>query len=204
MSYANCDGVTAAAAPQTLGNVLIPSNKELIVMTSQPCGADCGFVRPGTPAYKGFSTGSDTVFLLEFAMPRDGGAAGFNIDMSAVWFLNANIPRTLQYGNAACSCWTSGCGEFDVFEILSTGSDFLTTTIHSWQGTGTQFGGGGCSDYFQRPLSGTMKAAIIFTQATKTLKIVVLDNSVEFGPGLADSLVTSWCSTAGSQVNIAG
>jgi hypothetical protein len=203
MSFANSDGVTAAAVPQTLGNVFIPSNKELILMTGQPCGGDCGFVRPGTPAYKGFPTGSDTVFLVEFTMPRDP-SSGFNADMPALWFLNANIPRTLQYGNAACSCWTTGCGEFDVFEILSTGSDFLTTTIHSWQGTGTQFGGGGCSDYFQRPLGGTMKAAIIFTQATKTLKIVVLDNSVEFGPGLADSLVTAWSSTAGSQVNIAG
>jgi len=183
--------------------VLIPSNSEVILFTSEVCDGSCGFVRPGTPAYKGFDTSSDTVFLLEFTMPRDSGS-GFNVDMSAVWFLNAQIPRTLQYGNAACSCWTTGCGEFDVFEILSTGSNFLTSTIHSWQGTGTEYGGGGCSDYFERPLTGTMKAAILFTQETKTLKISILDDSVEFGPGLVDSLVQTWNAAPGSQVNIAG
>jgi hypothetical protein len=136
-------------------------------------------------------------------MPSDG-SSGFNADMSAAWFLNAQIPRTLQYGNAQCSCWTTGCGEFDAFEILSSGSNFLTTTIHSWQGTGTQFGGGGCSDYFSRPLAGSMKAAIIFSSSTETIQTVVLDSSVVFSEGLVDEIVSSWCGVTGSVVNIAG
>ena len=203
LSYANCDGVTAAQNPQTLGKVTIPSDTEIIAFTKKPCDSSCGFVRDGTPAYKGFSTASDTIVLVEFMMPRDSGS-GFNVDMSAAWFLNAQIPRTLQYGNAACSCWTSGCGEFDVFEILSTGSDYLTTTLHTWQGTGTQYGGGGCSDYISRPLTSYMKAAIIFSVSTMTMDIVVLDPSTSFDPSLSDATVQSWCSVSGSKVSIPG
>lgn len=201
LAYANCDGVTAAQNPQTLGNVLIPSDSEIVAFTNKPCDSGCGFVRDGTPAYKGFSTTSDTIVLLEFIMPRDSGS-GFNVDMSAVWFLNAQIPRTSQYSN--CSCWQSGCGEFDVFEILSTGSDYLTTTLHSWQGAGTEYGGGGCSDYISRPLTSYMKAAIIFSVSTMTMDIVVVDSSTSFGPSLSDATVQSWCSVSGSQVNIPG
>ena len=99
-------------------------------MLGRECNNDCGFVRPGSVAYRlspnfcyvfmhtltvvsdGFD-GADKVFLMEFSMPMDG-TSGFNADMPAIWMLNAQIPRTLQYGNAACSCWESGCGEFDV------------------------------------------------------------------------------------------
>ena len=136
-------------------------------------------------------------------MPRDSGS-GFNVDMSAAWFLNAQIPRTLQYGNAACSCWASGCGEFDVFEILSTGSDYCTTTLHTWQGTGTEYGGGGCSDYIERPLTSNMKAAIIFNPTSMTMNIVVLGPSVSFDAGLTDSDVSSWSAVVGTQVDIVG
>ena len=203
LSYANCDGVTGAQTSQTLGNVVIPSNNEVIAFTGERCDASCAYVREGTPAYKGFSTSSDTIFLFEFMMPRDP-SSGFNVDMSAVWFLNGQIPRTLQYGNAACSCWTSGCGEFDVFEILSTGSDYLTTTLHTWQGTGTEYGGGGCSDYISRPVSSYMKAAVIFSVTTQTMDIVVIDPSTSFGTSLSAATVQSWCKVSGSQVNISG
>jgi Putative TOS1-like glycosyl hydrolase (DUF2401) len=203
LSYANCDGITAAQSPQTLGNVLIPSDNEVVAFTSEQCDSSCGYVRPGTPAYKGFSTASAAIFLLEFTMPRDS-STGFNVDMPAIWYLNAQIPRTLQYGNAQCSCWTTGCGEFDVFEVLSTGSDYMTTTLHTWQGTGTQYGGGGCSDYTERPLTGTMKAAVIFDPATMQMNIVVIDPSTTFGAGLDDSDVSSWTSIGASEVNIAG
>lgn len=202
LSYANCDGVTGAQAPQVLGNVVIPSDQEVVVFTGNQCGSDCGYVRPGTPAYEGFSTATDTIFLFQFMMPRDSGS-GFNVDMSAVWFLNAEIPRTLQYGNGACSCWTSGCGELDVFEILSAGSDYLTATLHTWQGTGTQYGGGGCPDYIGRPLSSYMTAAVIFSVDTQTVDIVVLDPSTAFSPTLTGAEVQGWIATSGSQVNIA-
>jgi hypothetical protein len=32
-------------------------------------------------------------------------------DEPAIWMLNAQIPRTTQYGPSDCSCWESGCGE---------------------------------------------------------------------------------------------
>lgn len=54
--------------------------------------------------------GADKIFLMEFTMPMDG-KTGFNGDMPAIWMLNAKIPRTIQYGKAECSCWSSGCGE---------------------------------------------------------------------------------------------
>lgn len=57
------------------------------------------------------------MFIMEFQMPTDG-TSGFNADIPAIWILNAKIPRTLQYGNAECSCWESGCGEFDVSPLV--------------------------------------------------------------------------------------
>jgi len=54
--------------------------------------------------------GADKVILIEYSMPMDG-KTGFNADMPSIWMLNAQIPRTLQYGDASCSCWESGCGE---------------------------------------------------------------------------------------------
>ncbi|CAI4282422.1 BPK_collapsed_G0003770.mRNA.1.CDS.1 [Saccharomyces cerevisiae] len=27
----------------------------------------------------------------------------------AIWFIESKIPRTLQYGDASCSCWKTGC-----------------------------------------------------------------------------------------------
>lgn len=203
LSYAAADGVHGAASPQTLGNVLLPSDTELAIFTGEACGSDCGFYRTGTPAYRGFDSSSDMVILVEFVMPS-ASTSGFNADMPALWFLNAQIPRTLQYGNAACSCWTSGCGELDVFEVLSAGNQYLTTTLHSWQGTGTQYGGGGSSDYFQRPTSGSMLAAIVFSSETQTIQIVTLPAGTTFDAGLSESDVTSWCSTTGASVNIAG
>lgn len=200
LSYANSDGKTAAQSPQVLNQVTIPSNSEVILFTAQQCG-DCGYVRPGTPAYRGFPTSGDTVFLMEFQMPHDG-QSGFNGDMSAIWFLNAQIPRTLQYGNAACSCWTSGCGELDAFEILSSGSDFLISTYHSWQGKGNQYGGGGCSDYIQRPLSASIQAAIILNVGSSTFNIVTLPSNVDFAAGLTDAEVASWDAIKGSEVHI--
>lgn len=60
--------------------------------------------------------GPNKIFFFEFDMPLDGNQ-GFNGDLPAIWTLNAQIPRTLQYGKAECSCWQSGCGEFDVSSV---------------------------------------------------------------------------------------
>ncbi len=84
--------------------------------------------------------------------------------MPAIWMLNAQIPRTVQYGSAECSCWESGCGEFDIAEALSSGSGYLKSTFH----TNTP---GGDSDYLLRPTSGTMKLAVVFDSNEATAHI---------------------------------
>jgi hypothetical protein len=129
--------------------------------------------------------GADKVFLIEFSMPIDGDT-GFNGDMPAIWMLNAEIPRTLQYGNAACSCWESGCGEFDVAETLNSGSNYLKSTLH----TNTP---GGSSDYIVRPTSSTMKLAVVFSSSNSTIQVQVLPNSTDFTSSLTLSDIGGMC-----------
>lgn len=86
-------------------------------------------------------------------MPDDG-KTGWNQNQPAIWALNGQIPRTLQYGKAECSCWKSGCGEFDIFETLHSGSRMTKSTLHGAVS-------GGSSDYFHRPTTTYIKAAVI-------------------------------------------
>ena len=112
-------------------------------------------------------------------MPSDG-TKGFNADMPALWMLNAEIPRTLQYGKAECSCWTSGCGEFDIFEILDPGNFRAKCTFHGNKR-------GGSSDYFRRPTDGTIKLAVIMKSGD--ISIEVLDDGTDFGETISEDLV---------------
>lgn len=134
------------------------------------------------------------MFLLEFGMPMDG-TAGFNADMPAVWILNAQIPRTIQYGEASCSCWESGCGEFDIAEALNAGSTFLKSTLHTNKP-------GGDSDYFVRPTSDTMKLAVVFSAASSTIHLQVLPTSYDFPTSLTTDAIQSICDTStGNQLS---
>lgn len=192
LSYCNADGVTGAGAPTVLSDVTIPSNKEFVIFSGDKCvGDSCGYYRPGTPAYHGFG-GNFKVFAFEFGMPSDPGAASsFNGDMPAIWMLNAQIPRTVQYGNSKCSCWDTGCGEFDVFEVLNSGNNFLTSHLHTGQNGGASGkGGAGTGDYIARPTSGTMKAAVIFSDSSIT--ITVLDDSTTFDGFVSDATLQQW------------
>lgn len=192
LSYMASDGVSAAASPECLAQTLVPSNNEFAVFTSTECsGNDCGYYRPGNVAYHGFG-GQYKVFVFEFGMPTDDSSS-YNQDMPAVWLLNAQIPRTLQYGAESCSCWSTGCGEIDLWEILSTGNQYLTTTIH-----GNQDGGAGSSNYFARPTSGTLTAAAILDGTSITLvKISEIPDSID------DALIASWLASAGTATVIA-
>lgn len=199
ISYCDSDGVTGAASAVALDDVTLPSNKEFMIFSGSSCDdsseGDCGYYRSDIPAYHGFG-GATKMFVFEFSMPTDN-SGDYNVDMPAVWLLNAKIPRTLQYGDESCSCWKTGCGELDLFEILSTGSDKLITHIHSGQGAdSTSSGGGGTQDYFKRPTSGTLKAAVIFDGADQTIHIVEVDDS--FGSTISADTVNSWFSESGS------
>jgi hypothetical protein len=121
---------------------------------------------------------------MEFMMPDDG-KSGWNQNQPAIWSLNGQIPRTLQYGKAECSCWTSGCGEFDIFETLNPGSSMLKSTLH-----GTIRGGS--SDYFNRPTSGYMKAAVIFHDNNIVVQELPADFNIN-NPSIAASEIFQMC-----------
>jgi hypothetical protein len=115
--------------------------------------------------------------MFEFQMPSDG-ATGFNGDMPAIWALNAKIPRTNQYGS--CSCWGTGCGELDMFEVLEGATDYVKTHYHASQGgVNGKYGGGGSTDYFSRPFDKCVKAAAIFEE-DGSVTIKLLPDDTEF------------------------
>jgi hypothetical protein len=100
--------------------------------------------------------------------------------------LNARIPRTLQYGNADCSCWTSGCGEFDIVEALHSGSTFLKSTLHANQQAGD-------SDFIARPVSNTMKLAVVFAAVDSSIHLQVLPDNTDFSLQISADQVADMC-----------
>lgn len=112
-----------------------------------------------------------------------GTDQGLISDAPAWWFLNAAIPRILQYGNdrnnIPCSCWSTGCGEFDAFEVLGNGEERAKSTMHR-QGNLE----GGDSNYFKRPVGRMMKFAVVWHYPHITA--IVLDDSFEFGASFSD------------------
>lgn len=115
-------------------------------------------------------------------MPLSGNT-GFNADMPAAWILNAQIPRTLQYGQ--CSCWSSGCGEFDIFEVLDSGNQKCKST---WHGAHAK----GASNWFQRPTTGTQKAAVLFDGNASTAHIVLLPSNTDFSTSISQSTISQF------------
>ncbi|KAI1448684.1 putative TOS1-like glycosyl hydrolase-domain-containing protein [Annulohypoxylon stygium] len=186
LAYANEDGTKAAASPTILKDGTIDDSTEIIIASDQECKGDCGTVRPGAVAYKGFE-GADKVFLAEFTMPLSG-KTGWNMDMPAFWMLNGKIPRTGQYSK--CSCWSGdnaspqqgGCGEADIIEILATGDTKAKSTFHFAAGTGD-------SHYFNRPTTSPMKVAVVFQASSSTASIKVLDDSFDFSTSLTSDQV---------------
>jgi len=162
----------------------------VVIFTSTSCSDGlCGYYRPGSVAYHGFS-GASKLFLIEFGMPLN--TAGGNAP--AIWALNALIPRTQQYGG--CNCWgnTQGCGEIDLFETLTAGETRLISSFHGTQATTDP-------DYFVRPTSGTMKAAIIMTPGQLVIK--VLSDSFSFDAALTDAQIAG-LSALGTNLKVAG
>lgn len=192
LSYASADGCSGASSPQVLSNTQLPSNEEIVIMSDKECNdGDCGYVRPGTVAYHGFD-GAQKAFFFEFQMPLDGNTdATTNGDMPAIWMLNAQIPNTLQYGQADCSCWTSGCGEFDIFEVLAPGDLRCKSTLHGNVA-------GGDSDYFARPTGSTIKAVLVMNQ--DNLHIKVLDDSFDFSSTIDAATINDICDSTLTQV----
>ncbi|KAK2004768.1 hypothetical protein LX36DRAFT_595315 [Colletotrichum falcatum] len=183
LSYLNSDATGGAASPQILDPVTLKSNQEFLIASDKSCDdGGCGYSRPGSVAYHGFK-GEDSVWLFELNMPLDG-TSGFNADMSALWFLNARIPRTAQYNK--CSCWPD-CGELDILEVLAPGDTKCKSTFHSNVP-------GGSSDYFDRPTGEPIKVAVVLDGGSGQVSVKVLGDNVDFSTGLSRSQVDSWLS----------
>ena len=89
--------------------MLQTSETEIVVLSDKECDADCPYWRPNATSHYGWS-GSSKAFFIEFQMdhyPNLGTDQGMLSDAPAYWFLNAAIPRILQYGsdrnNIPCS-----------------------------------------------------------------------------------------------------
>jgi hypothetical protein len=195
LSYSSPDGTSGSASSQVLADTMLGDDVEVVIMSSTPCeNDDCGTVRPGTVAYHGFE-GSQKLFLMEFQMPLTG-KTGWVQDMPAIWTLNAQIPNTLQYGTTNCSCWESGCGEWDIFEILNSGNTRAKSTFHGNPS-------GGDSNYFNRPTDSTMMAAVIFDGDSNSGHIVVLPDDTMLDDRITGDVVAGWVNQMASEAQSA-
>ncbi|OTA99405.1 hypothetical protein M426DRAFT_41474, partial [Hypoxylon sp. CI-4A] len=186
LAYCNEDGTKAAASPTVLKAGTLDDSTEIVIASDKECDGDCGTVRPGSVAYKGFE-GADKVFLAEFTMPlSDSNDTDKN--MPAYWYLNGKIPRTGQY--SSCSCWAGdnaspqegGCGEADIIEVLHPGDTKAKSTFHFAAGTGD-------SHYFDRPTESPMKVAVVFQASSATASIKVLDDDFDFSTSLTSDQI---------------
>ncbi|CAM9016574.1 unnamed protein product [Wickerhamomyces anomalus] len=206
LTYAGSDGVSEAKSATILAeNTKIASDQEYILFTNTSCGKsgfgkDCGVYRDGIPAYHGFN-GTTKMFLFEFQMPEETSQDEDSFDyydMPAIWLLNAHIPRTSQYPtNGNCSCWGSGCGEFDIFEVMNTTeANHLFSTIHDYQGTDNIQTGLQAQGYIERSTSSTMKGGVVFSSDGKAT--VFMSNSTSIDGTVSASDINNWISSASS------
>jgi hypothetical protein len=182
----NGDKVTAESMP--FDGTLDTSEREIAVFSDKACDQDCPYWRPDATSHFGWS-GSSKAFFIEFQMDHYqniGTDQGQISDAPAWWFLNAAIPRILQYGNdrnnIPCSCWSTGCGEFDAFEVLGNGEERAKSTLHR-QGNLE----GGDSNYFKRPIGRMMKFAVVWHYPNITAS--VLDDDFNFSTSLSNDQV---------------
>lgn len=61
LSYLSSDASCGAASPQILADMVVPSDTEFVIMTDRECNGDCGFVRPGSVAYRKYHQDSFTL-----------------------------------------------------------------------------------------------------------------------------------------------
>ncbi|CAH2355468.1 GPI-anchored protein 52 [[Candida] railenensis] len=206
VTYASSNGTGAADSPTVLDEgVQLLSGEEYIIMSNISCESsgsskDCGIYRTDNEAYHGFY-GTTKMFLFEFQMPTESTLTKEEVsayNMPAIWLLNAQIPRTSQYPtNSYCSCWSSGCGEFDIFEVMNTTeTSHLYSTVHDFQGTGDISDGLMAYGYLPRDSEGTMRGGVVFDSAGTA--VVFMSNSTSIDANISASDINSWISDAGT------
>ncbi|CCF59067.1 hypothetical protein KAFR_0G00340 [Kazachstania africana CBS 2517] len=188
LTYATSNGTSAADSSTVLESEnYISSDEEYTIFSSVECPEsgldnDCGVYREGIPAYYGFYD-TTKMFLFEFEMPTDTNNTAETVssyDMPAIWLLNDHIPRTSQYpSNVNCSCWESGCGEFDIFEVTkSAATNELYSTFHTYQGISNIEEGIPSEGWLERTTGATMKGGVIFDSNGTT--VTFLSNDTVF------------------------
>ncbi|EWC45151.1 hypothetical protein DRE_06039 [Drechslerella stenobrocha 248] len=185
-SFMSADGKSASAKPQCLApDTLFGVNEEFSIWTGDKCSQD-EIAYSGNACRKGWD-GDNKVFVFKFTMPIDN-SPGSNSNMPAVWSLNSLIGRTLQYpAKPEWSCWSTGCGEFDIFEVLAGEGEFsnaMTSHLHSFQGSPMKGspnakGGGGTPDFFKRPVTGTFTGMVSYL-SDGAITIQQLDEGFDF------------------------
>ncbi|OBA28713.1 hypothetical protein HANVADRAFT_20949 [Hanseniaspora valbyensis NRRL Y-1626] len=193
--YADDTGIGAADNATILTeDTLIKSDDEFIIFSNISCPDSsvydtCGVYREGIPAYEGFY-GDVKMFLFEFEAPTETqtNSSSFSAyDMPAIWLLNSKIPRQSQYPtNSNCSCWASGCGEFDIFEVLngSTTGKFVST-FHTFQGVSNIETGLTQDAYIARETNSTMVGGVVFDTNGNT--ITFMTDSLTFDDSISAS-----------------
>lgn len=188
LTYADSTGTGKASDATILGSDnLLKSDEEFSIFSEVKCPKSgynkaCGVYRSGIPAYHGFD-GETKMFLFEFTMPTASEKNSSSIeyyDMPAIWLLNDHIPRTSQYPtNPNCSCWNTGCGEFDIFEVMNgTERNNLYSTFHTFQGIEYLGYGIQADGYIPRDTEGTMKGGVLFDSKGNT--VVFMSNDTTF------------------------
>jgi hypothetical protein len=188
LSYVTSNGARVASVSTPFDGTLETSELEMAVFSDRDCDHDCDYWRPNATSHFGWS-GSSKAFFIEFQMDHyqnQGSDQGMISDAPAWWFLNAAIPRILQYGNdrnnIPCSCWSTGCGEFDAFEVFGNGEERAKSTLHR-QGNLE----GGDSNYFQRPVGRMLKFGVVWHYPHITA--LVLNDSFDFTTSLTDEQI---------------
>ena len=87
--------------------------------------------------------------------------------------------------------WTSGCGEFDLFEVLDSGNFRCKSTLHMAPA-------GGSSDWFQRPTTGSITAAVVIAGEHEVAAIRVLGEGQSFDTTLSEDVVNRWVNEQGA------
>lgn len=199
LTYADSDGTSKASSATLLkDDNLISSDEEYAIFSNVSCpksglNKGCGVYRSGIPAFYGFG-GVTKMFLFDFEMPREtqSNSSSFDYyDLPAIWLLNDHIPRTAQYPqNGNCSCWASGCGEYDIFEALNgTERDHFYSTFHTFQGIENLNLGIQSYGYIPRDTSNSMKGGVIFDSAGNVISF--LSNSTKFDSSLTYNDINS-------------
>ncbi|CCF59069.1 hypothetical protein KAFR_0G00360 [Kazachstania africana CBS 2517] len=197
LTYSDDTGIASASDATLLGSDnLIHSDDEYVIFSNISCPSSkasngCGVYRSGIPAYYGFY-GTTKMFLFEFEMPTETetNSTSFSYyDLPAIWLLNDHIPRTSQYpSNTNCSCWASGCGEFDIFEVMNaTERNHFYSSFHTFQGISNIQDGIQAHGYIQRNTTNTMRGGVIFDSNGEV--VTFLSDSTTFDDELSASTI---------------